>query len=353
MADINPQGTQISPIPQMPEDDRTEEQKCNDEGIGWFWDATTQNCIQKPTEPEPVAQTTPPPVTLGQPEIIRGETGQMTGITTPEGPSYLGLPAKEIRNIAGKDLEKRELPAGTQEAGTAQAEQERQIEALALQAEIQRIDQIPIGQLTPTDLTNRQTYQAALLGGAQAAGIGAVGTATTAAGLAFAGGKIGAVGGAAGGPIGVGAGAAIGAGIGLVSGAAIGAWRAWSGNIKSQAVGYEQQKRQIAMAVRRDMTKSLSTMWSGRGNNQELVDDIRERYLAGKTAWGQLMLDTSQDIQLRREVDGTKTLAQFEQMYAENGELQALLNEAEAALFAPPNEMRAMQLMIAAGEWSE
>lgn len=79
--------------------------------------AAGQNANQTPTADQ--TQEKPKPIRPLKPEVIRdGDTGEITGVTLPDGRTLLGLKPSEVRDLIEKDRQKRELPAGADEAGT-------------------------------------------------------------------------------------------------------------------------------------------------------------------------------------------------------------------------------------------
>lgn len=131
-------------------------------------------------------------------EILDMDTGKKTGIRFPDGRTLLGLSEREIRGLMDNFNSKR--ITGTQPAGTARAEAERQ------QASLEAISagqEIPIsqGQLASTQGASPDFGQA-LGTGAISAAPGIVAGAVSGATIGALGGPIGAVGGAVAGAVG-------------------------------------------------------------------------------------------------------------------------------------------------------
>jgi len=166
----------------------TPQQEC--EQRGGYWDAEKGVCVLIKKEEKPKALEVPP-VTPKTPETFTDpRTGNLSGITLPDGRTFSGLSPDEVREIAERETARGVPPAGTAPVGTAQAQAEEQAR---LQAEVGQIGQT--GQLTEAKQAKVNLSQAATAGAAGAIpGIlgGAIGGAT----IGALGGPIGAVGGA-------------------------------------------------------------------------------------------------------------------------------------------------------------
>lgn len=121
-----------------------------------------------------------PPV----PEVFRNEQGNPSGITLPDGRTFLGLGPQDVNKIAGAELAKTQLPEGTQPVGTnaGQLERAQRIQQLRQQGglseqELMAIQEAPIdfGQALTAGLAN--VLPSTIGGAVGGAAIGAVGTA--------------------------------------------------------------------------------------------------------------------------------------------------------------------------------
>lgn len=124
------------------------------EADGGRWDEATNTCIfptPKPIQTKPPQEIPKPelPEVLttadgaGDPEV----TGRPTGVTLPDGRTFLGLNREDIENVKAIEERRRRLLEGTQPAGTARAQQ-------AIEQERQRIiaEETPQRrQLDPTE----------------------------------------------------------------------------------------------------------------------------------------------------------------------------------------------------------
>lgn len=209
--------------------------KASCEARGGFWDEATQTCIPKslvkeelinpmaPAGSPEMGKTQARPLTIeeinkfpkGQgeidpnyippttteakakpttPEIFTDKNGRPSGITLPDGRTFLGLSPDEVNQIATREQGKTALPIGTQPVGTAQNQIEQQ---QRMQQLIQMAEQ---GLLTPQELQSIQGAEPSFGQAAEAGAIGILpgligGTVAGAAGGAFVGG-VGAIPGA-------------------------------------------------------------------------------------------------------------------------------------------------------------
>ena len=185
-----------------------QKQKC--ESYGGQWDEVSQKCIY-PNEDDRDA----PLETFTDPK-----TGRASGITTPDGKTYLGLTASEVNKIAGAEQERAARPEGTAPVGTA----------AALQADIQRKINIA-KQIGTIDYATAQQIEEQEIDKSQALAAGVQDIIPSA--LAFGAGGL-ALGGVAGAGVGSTVSAPVGAGLGFGVGAIKGFYQGITKNIKDQ-----------------------------------------------------------------------------------------------------------------------
>lgn len=190
------------------------------EANGGKWDPVNNVCImpQPQPTPQPAADTgiqTPTEPTLTNPETFRDQQGNLSGITLPDGKTFLGLSPDDVNKIAGREAERTAQPLGTSPVGTAAAAQADMQRKIQTAQNIGNIDLATVQQMEAEGL-NVKEYLAA-------GGQGAVKSA-----LGY--GAAGAAAGALGGPVGAGVGAAVGVTAGLVKGF----YSDVTSNIKSQ-----------------------------------------------------------------------------------------------------------------------
>jgi len=142
--------------------------------------------------------------------------------------------------------------------------------------------------------------------------------------------------------------AGIGAGVGFVWGLAEGFWKGASSNAASQARGQTGARAKTIRAVKTDMTRDVSTMWSGRGNKADLAANFHKRRNDAWDAYAQLTVDVRRGVNLAMGEDGTVILQQYKEFFAPGGQDEMLMEEMKTALFSAPNIERADQLFAEA-----
>ena len=224
------------------EKQKTEKQKCEDQG--GTWDEATKTCILVKKEQQPDTTEQAPKVDPALETFSSSETGRASGITLPDGRTFLGLSPEEVQQVATGEQERIARPEGTAPVGTAQKQADQQFQFQ------QSLSQL--GKVDPTTLELQKIQQAGIDWG-QAWTAGTMGSAPSIVQTAAAG----AVGGAL-------AGGGTPASIGLaVIGAAVAVWRGMQSNIKEQQRGEigatsadlqagQLKMRQFAMAASRD-----------------------------------------------------------------------------------------------------
>ena len=263
------------------------------------------------------------------PKIILKD-GRPSGVELPSGRTLLGLGRQETLSIAQRRTPFIP-PIGTVEAEAFGREQEQQRRNILLAEQVGA--EIPIGELQPTELAGtEQTLLVAQKGAVDLAitrGLQFAGTAA-AAGIVGTGGTLSV-------PL-----AAAGAAVGIVFGAIEGFYRARSDSITSQARGYEGEKSKIFKSGKTLLTRSLSNAWSGRGDKEDTLLMFNKNGNDMLRAWEQLQVDTQNDVQLRRGVDGTVTLAMYREFFKSRGQWDAFQDELRLAFTSAPNIERSI-----------
>jgi hypothetical protein len=251
-------------------------------------------------------QTPNPQAKLTNPEVFRnGDTGYLSGITMPNGNSFLGLKPREVQAMASQYQQNTALPQGTQLAGTAQ-------NALDTQLQNQQIiEQAQKGLLTQDQISS---IQGAKTDYGQAIGAGVVGaTPGVLSGAGLGGLGAGAVvGGTIGSVVPV-VGTAIGAGIGAVAGAAIGSFiRGVKGNIAQQQAE-EFTKDQNALSKGTATLRLLTA--DIKANPQNAAQDAELFYKTLNmidAAHAKTQKDSQENLNKWLGEDGAAQLAKFE-----------------------------------------
>lgn len=293
------QGTVIDPTTGLiPEDTRSDRQRCTDSG--GFWDAQTRTCLPgKPPEPPKKEPKTLP---LG----IDPRTGEKIE-AEEEKPFEIpkGFEGNIITDAQGNRRLQRTEDVALEEAefggiGAAQALQEKQVRI----AEQQRIAQIistigTIGKLTPAQEAEINKSQALVAGT-----VGQIPSILATAGTFAVGGAI------AGGPVG----AAIGAAVGIVAGIA----RGILGNIKEQQRG-ELQAADIELTNARTNMRQLSMLASQDPQNADVyIQQYNAQLTRIHQARRQTKAEVTGDINAFME-DGREQLADFDAFLIEGG----------------------------------
>jgi len=198
-------GTITGGLPEFtpPKDERTEQQKCEDKG--GFWDVERQTCLLVPPKEEP--KPAEPQADITTPEVFTDQaTGQVSGITLPDGRTFFGLSPDEVAAIAGKETGRGVPPPGTAPVGTAQAQAQEAQRKIITAKNVGKIDLALASQLEEEGL-NVKEYLAA---GGHGAIKQALSWGATAAGAGLVAGPAA--------PVTVPVAGALGAGIGLVKG---------------------------------------------------------------------------------------------------------------------------------------
>ena len=136
--------------------------------------------------------------------------------------------------------------------------------------------------------------------------------------------------------------ALIGGAIGIVAGGVQGYINARSTAIADQASGFVGAKAKTLRSTKTVMTRSLSNAWSGRGDKEDALIMFNKGWNDALFAYEQLQIDTQNDVQLRRGVDGTTTLQMYLEFFKEGGQGQQFREEAEFAFVSAPDIQRSI-----------
>lgn len=263
---------------------------------GGAWNADTQICtlptIQEQPKQVPQAQPSPP---LSVPEVFKNESGRNSGITLPNGNTFLGLGPDDVAKIAGLEQQKNAVPDGTLPVGT-------QANAFRQQQDVQRLVNLAQqGLLTPQEL---QAIQGSNPDIAQALGAGAIGVVPGLVGGAIGGAAVGAVAG--------GVGAIPGAVVGGIGGALTG----FLSQIRSSIKGQQTEQfaaDQTALTKGERYLRSLIT--DTNQNPQNAPQNIALFYQTLNmidAAHAKTYRDSQEDLNVFLGNDGTEQLAKFE-----------------------------------------
>lgn len=294
---------------------------------GGRWDANTRSCIMPPPQQtttetkntgQPQERLKP---TLTNPEVFTDKSGRPSGITLPDGRTFLGLNQNDVNKIAQKDIQSRQLPEGTAPVGTAQNQLDAAMEAQALQGQVGQFDQLG---LSNDPLLNQE----------QALRQGIVGAIPRALSLAVTGAGVGLAGGAV-------AGGGVGTPITAPTGAAIGAVAGFVGGISSSMISeYRGQRRDTINAQKRVLDEGKQTMkdWAtlaeaDPANKAFYLSQYNAVAAQIDQAYRQMKLDTNRDI--AKFETALPDLAEFEAFYAAGGEKDTLDQEMRNSLLVP------------------
>ena len=230
---------------------------------------------------------------------------------------------------------------------TQQAEAElitpEQRRNVLLAEQIGELTGTPTGEFQPSELAGtRQTRLVALQGAAEAAISKGLTFGATAATGALVLGQLGPQVAAPEELVTVPGAFVVGGAIGIVTGGIQGYIDARSGSIKSQAEGFVGAKAKTLRSTKTVMTRSLSNAWGGRGDKEDALIMFMKNWNDALDAWGQLQVDTQNDVQLRRGVDGTTTLQMYLEFFKVGGQGQQFKDELDLALVSAPDLERSI-----------
>jgi len=320
----------------------SEKQKCKDKGGSW--DEKTQTCIliNKTTAPPP-AVTTPKvnPATGAVETFTNPKTGLASGVTMPNGSTYLGLSPAEVNKIAQGEAAKVARPENSAPVGTAQAEANRQ---QRLQQLIQMGEQ---GLLSPQEL---QAIQESPIDWSQALTAGTLGNTpsllTRAAGGAAAGFMAAAPINAALASTGIGA---IPAGVIATGAALFGAISAiWSGteaNIKKQQREEIGSATNVLTAAKSNINKLRMVVSQDPTKAEDALKLYYDQMGQVNRAYRKVQLETQGDLNSFME-DGTETLSSFQLFLQPGGlaDIQRMRLEAAVMKGTPATPEQIMQI---------
>lgn len=101
------------------EEDPDKQAKADCKAQGGKWDEATKTCILPP--PEPTPEPGPPKAKPALETFTDPRTGRASGITLPDGRTFLGLSSEDVARVARGEQERVARPEGTAPVGTAQA----------------------------------------------------------------------------------------------------------------------------------------------------------------------------------------------------------------------------------------
>lgn len=292
---------------------------------GGIWDSATNTCdldvvaeqAKKQKEEETKLQ---PKVTpkIKTPETFRSsETGEASGITLPDGRTFLGLTPNEIEQIALAEQEKTRQPLGTVPVGTAQRQAELQQQGQLLAGQVGQIGQLPI---SPTGLDIQEAATQGIIGSIPRA----LSLAATGAGIGLAGGAV--AGGGVGSPITAPAGAAIGAVGGFLAGIA----SSMISNFRSQRTDTTTAQQRVLDEGKQTMKDFATFAKADPTNKAFYLAEYNKVAARIDQAYRQMKLDTSRDI--AKFETALPNLAEFEAFYSVGGERDTLDIEMRNAL---------------------
>lgn len=284
---------------------------------GGKWNEETQTCTVPEVEP------TPPRAELETPETFTDpKTGRVSGITLPSGQTFLGLTPEDVETVAAGEAARVARPEGTAPVGTAQAQQQRQLEAQQLGQQIGQFGELGI---SPTGLDVGEAATQGIVGSIPSAiRLGAQGF--------VAGGLFGGGVGAVGGPITATGGAAIGAVGGFLAGIVGG----MTSNFKSQRTDTTTAQQRILDEGKQTLQDWATLARNDPVNRAQYLAEYNKQSALIDQAYRQMKLDTSKD--LAKFETALPNLAEFESFYSTGGERDALDVEMRNALLAQPPE---------------
>ncbi len=290
------QGTQVQQPDLTIPDERTDEQKCRDNG--GVWDPTTQTCILIKDEPIPEPKPTSPQIAgAKETPFERAERAAFSRVGPPT--AAAAIEQKQLQQQQGQQL-----------AGQVGQFQQLGVEPTGLQ----------FGEAGIVGLTDAIPSAIATAG-------------AIAGGGAVLGGAIG----TAGGPLGTAGGAALGAAIGACAGFVAGLTRAMVGSFKGQRRDTTTAQQRILDEGKQAMKDWATMAESDPANRARYLAEFNKVSAQIDQAYRQMKLDTSRD--LAKFETALPNLAEFEAFYAVAGERDFLNTEMQQALltFSPPN----------------
>ena len=302
------------------------------EAKGGKYDLNTQTCVlPEPKAPTPkelegltlkkdTPETVVPDANLTTPEFIKDEeTGNITGVTLPDGSTFFGTP-KEINEIVRKSNLRTLPPAGTVPLGTAQRGAEQLAAGQQLAAQVGQIG--PSTGLVPTDLSQTEALTQGVVNSIPSA-------IRLAGGAAIAAGTIGAVAAPVTGGLSIPAAAAIGGAIGFIAGIAGG----MISNFNSQRTDNTNAQQRVLDEGKQTLMDWVTLSKADPANRNFYLKQFNNQLQLIQDAHVQMLTDTNAD--LGKFESAVPNLAEFDSFYSEGGERDALLNEMRNALLTP------------------
>jgi hypothetical protein len=287
---------------------------------------------------EPKEEVTPPPK-LTAPEVFRDQnTGKLSGITLPNGNTFLGLKPSEVKGFNESWQSDTQLPPGTQPAGTAQAQANTQ----ARNQELLKLGEQ--GILTPQEL-DALNIQEAPIDWSQAGTAGLAGAIPGLAGLAVGAGLTASgVGAIAGIPI-----AAVSAL--SVAGAITGIVLGMKSNIAKQQRGEIAKTKDVLAAAKTNMKAAVTIASKDPKQADTAIELYYQQLREVQKAQRKLQRETAGDLNKFME-DGTEDLSDFELFLAPGGYADIKKMQLEQALNkgSPATDE---ELMLLAQEYSD
>lgn len=320
--------TASAPQFKIPEDERTPQQKCREEG--GTWDPVTQTCLMfkkdEPKAPETTAQATNKDQVLRYAEGER-KAGQIAGISQNGKTTFADR--KDVENILAKQQSKTQGGPATQafEQGAIAQQQQTQQQAISQEA-------IANLGLNPQQIAAIQSgLVEAPIDWGQAITAGFANVIPSTVGGAVGGAALGLLGGPAA-PV-TSTGGAI---IGGIGGFVTGLFNGIKNNIKSQQSGEISASQDVLTNAKTNMRK-LSTLAAKDPANAVLYVEAYNQQLAQVyKAQAQIKLETQGNLNKFME-DGTDILSDFELFLAPNGQAQIYQRQLELSLVSgvPPS----------------
>lgn len=283
---------------------------------GGFWDEETQKCLFLDKKEE----VKPPKAEATSPEIITdSETGKITGVTLPDGRSFLGLTKREVEGVLSEERESAAKIEGAAPLGSAQRASDVAFRGEQLQGQIGQFGQQPI---SPTGLKVGEAVTTGIVGAIPTA----LKTAAAAGGASF-----------------VTAGAVTG-GIAAIPAGVIGAVAGFVGGLAASMISnFKSQRSDTTTAQQRILDEGKQTMkdWATLAKNDPVnkafyLSEYNKQSAQIDQAYRQMKLDTSRD--LAKFETALPNLAEFESFYSFGGERDTLDTEMKISLTAPAPE---------------
>jgi len=250
------------------------------------------------------------------------ETGRTTGLTLPDGRTFLGLSRDEVAQISGA-FQKRGLPEGLPRVGTAQEQVNRGFEAEQLRGQVGQFGQLPV---SPTRLDFGEATTVGIINSIpRALSFAATG--------ALAGGVVGGTAGAAAAPITGGLSIPAGAALGAVGGFIDGLTSSMISNLKSQRSDTTTAQQRVLDEGKQTMKDWATLAEADPANKAFYLAQYNKVASQIDQSYRQMKLDTNRDV--CKFESAIPNLAEFEAFYAPGGDIDTLDQEMRNALLSP------------------